>query len=370
MRIIQLITLGHEIYGAQKHVLDLCMVFQKDGHEVLAVVGTAGQLTDRLEEHGINYKVVPSLKREIRAFSDIKCIGDLRKLYREFKPDIVATHSSKAGVVGRLACYFSGIPSTFTAHGWSFEDGVPFVRRKLFLNIERLLGRISDRIITVANSGREHGLKNKVAAPEKLTTIYNSVEDAGSAFPKEKQEVFTMAMVAGFRKQKDHATLIEALIPLKDRDWQLLLLGHGSLLDDIVAQTKAAGLDHKVKFEGMVSNVSEYLRKTDLMILTTNWEGLPISILEGLSFSLPVVATDVSGVSEEVINEYNGFLVDRGNAKQVTEAIEKLMDDPEELAKYGRNSRLLFEKEFTQEAMFEKTKALYEEVIALKKKNI
>lgn len=367
MRIIQLITLGHEVYGAQKHVLDLCTVFQKDGHEVLAVVGTGGDLTDLFEEHNIKYKIVPSLKREISVLSDFKCVGDLRKVYDEFKPDIVASHSSKAGILGRVACYLSGIPNTFTAHGWSFEDGIPYLRRNVFLNIERLVGRISDRIITVANLGREHGLKNKVARPEKLTTIYYGVADTGSKFTKEQQDIFTMTMVAGFREQKDHATLIEALIPLKDREWQLLLLGHGPLLDDVIAQTKAAGLDHKIKFEGMVPNVPDYLNKTDLMVLTTNWEGLPISILEGLSFGLPVVASDVSGVSEEVINEYNGLLVDRGNVEQVTAAISKLLDNPAQLKEYSKNSRLLFEKEFTQEAMYKKTKALYQEVIALKK---
>ena len=363
MRILQVITLGHELYGAQKHVLDLCVLFQKDGHQVRAVVGTAGTLTDLFDENNIEYSLVPSLQRAINPISDIKCVRDLKKVYKEFKPDIVASHSSKAGILARIACYMAGIPSTFTAHGWSFEDGIPFLKRTLFLNIERAVAKVSHKIIAVANLGREHGLKNKVAPPEKIETIYYGVEDNGAKYEKDPQSVFTMTMVAGFREQKDHATLIDALTELKDNDWQLYFLGSGELLEEMQSKVNAAGLNEKIHFEGAVKDVPGYLRKTDLMVLTTNWEGLPISILEGLSFSLPVVASDVSGVSEEVIHEYNGLLVERGNAEQVKNAIQKMMDNPEQLQQYSRKSRKLFEKEFTQEAMYKKTKSLYQNVI-------
>ncbi|MDB4766602.1 glycosyltransferase family 4 protein [bacterium] len=366
MRILQVITLGLEIYGAQRHVLDLCTLLKNDGHEVKVVVGTAGRVTEILTQQGIDFVVLPRLKREIDPISDIKCIGDLRKVYTEFAPDLVASHSSKAGILARVACYLSGIPNTFTAHGWSFEEGIPFLKRTIFLNIERLAGRFSDRIIAVANTGRDLGLKHKVAPPEKLVTIWNGAEDKGAQFQKEKQDVFTMTMVAGFRKQKDHATLIDALAQLKDDTWQLFLLGNGELMEDMKTKVIENGLGDRIFFEGAVSDVPSYLNKTDLMLLITNWEGLPISILEGLSFSLPVVASDVSGVREEVFDRHNGLLVERGNVNQTKEALKELMDNPDLIEEYGRNSRLLFKEKFTREAMYEQTKSVYEEIIASK----
>jgi len=344
----------------------MCTLLKNDGHEVKVVVGTVGRLTEALTRQNIDFVELPRLKRKIDLIADIKCVGDLRKVYTEFAPDIVASHSSKAGILARVACYLSGVPSTFTAHGWSFEEGIPFLKRTIFLNIERLAGRFSDRIIAVANTGRDLGLKYKVVAPEKLVTICNGAEDKGTQFQKEKQSVFTMTMVAGFRKQKDHATLIEALSQLKDYTWQLFLLGDGELMEDMKTKALQNGLKERIFFEGAVRDVPSYLNKTDLMLLITNWEGLPISILEGLSFSLPVVASDVSGVREEVFDEHNGLLVERGNVNQTKEAIKKLMDNPDLIEKYGRNSRLLFQEKFTREAMYEQTKDVYLKIIASK----
>lgn len=135
-------------------------------------------------------------------------------------------------------------------------------------------------------------------------------------------------------------------------------------MPQIREQVQAFGMEDRVNFAGAVDNVHEYLSATDLMVLITNWEGLPISILEGLSFSLPMVASDVSGISEEVIDGYNGLLVERGNADDVAKAIATLMDNPQQLAKFGANSRKLFEEQFTQQAMYGKLKNLYEDVIA------
>ncbi len=363
MRISQVITLGHELYGAQKHVLDLATAFNDDGHDVMVMVGTTGRLTDLCSERGVPWQQIESLQRSIRPLKDYRAFAELKSAMSEFKPDVVASHSSKSGIIARLVCNKLEIPNTFTAHGWSFEDGVPPMRRKMYKTIERLVGRVSCKIITVSELGKELANENKIVPPEKLEMIYYGTDDVGSQYPKDQQSTFTMTMAAGFREQKDHETLVHALARVKDRPWQINFLGDGPLRPQIEALVNQYGMQDKVHFRGMVNNVPEYMAQTDLLVLITNWEGLPISTLEGLTFSLPVLASDVSGVREQVVDGYNGLTVGRGDVDDVERALKTILDQPEKLAEYGKNSRALYEQHFTHEAMYRDTKTLYQSII-------
>jgi glycosyltransferase involved in cell wall biosynthesis len=361
MKIAQVITRGDTFYGAQTHVLDLCKLLIADGHDTFAVVGSEGGLTDRFTEAGVPYVVVPSLQRSIRLFRDMRCIADLEHLFRERKPDLVATHSSKAGIVGRLAAHRAGVPTVFTAHGWSFEEGIPYVRRRVYLAIERYVAKRTDKIIAVSELGRSLGIASHVAPSDRIEAIHYGVPE--SKCQRVQSDVFTMTMVAGFREQKDHRTLIAALQKLSNRKWIVNFLGDGELLDQTKALVRKSGLGDRIHFHGAVNNVADYLAKSDLKVLITNWEGLPISIIEALALGLPVIASDVSGVSEEVIDGYNGLLTARGDVESVRHALEHMMDRPDLRDTFGKNSRQLFEERFTLSAMYSKTRDLYLRVI-------
>jgi len=369
MKIIQIITLGHEYYGAQSHVLELSDELQNMGHEVLVLVGTSGALSDRLTARGLSWQQVDRLVHRIRPLQDLRAVVDLCGVIRNFKPDIVATHSSKAGIVGRIAARLCGVPSTFTAHGWSFADGVPAKQRRLALFLERATARVSDRIIAVANNERDFGLQHKVAPADKIVTIHYGTEDKASAYPQKHKDSTSasdpirLTMVAGFRKQKDHQTLIKALAEIKSLPWKLDLLGDGELRSEIESAVRSADLQEHVRFHGAVDNVTDFLHQTDILVLTTNWEGLPISTIEGLSFSLPVVATAVAGTKEQVIDGYNGITVERGDAPAVRSALVTLIRQPALRAEYGANSRTLFEKQFLLSSMVEKTLQVYATIL-------
>ncbi len=363
MRVIQIITKGHEIYGAQKHVLDLSTSFIEDGHEVKVVVGSVGALSDELQRRNIPWVQSPSLQREINPIRDFRACKELKKIIAEFNPDVVASHSSKAGIVSRWVCWKLGIPNTFTAHGWSFEDGIPFVKRNIYKAIEKAIGKISCKIITVSNLGKELALKHSIVPEEKLEMIYYGTPDRSLNYPPNPQSVFTMSMVAGFREQKDHDTLIRALGQLKNEPWQIFLLGDGPLQTECEQLVEELQISDKVHFKGMVDNVPDYLAMTDVLVLITKWEGLPISTIEGLSFALPVISSDVSGVREQVINNFNGLLVERGNVSQVRDAVRDLMNSPEKRSEFSESSRRLYDQHFTNRAMYEKTKRLYESLI-------
>lgn len=361
MKVAHVITRGDTFYGAQTHVLDLCRLLNADGHDAIAIVGSEGGLTDRLAAANVPCYVVPTLQRSIQLLRDARCVRELERLFREIKPDLVATHSSKAGIVGRLAAHRANLPAVFTAHGWSFEEGIPYMRRSLFLAIERFVGRRTNRVIAVSELGRRLGVSCRVIPEDRIETIHYGVPDP--CIQRVKGDTFTMTMVAGFREQKDHRTLVAALQKLSGRNWIVNFLGDGELLSQTQSLVRKCGLSEKVRFHGAVHNVADYLAKSDLKVLITNWEGLPISIIEALALGLPIVASDVSGVSEEVIDGYNGRLAVRGDVESVRHAIEHMMDDPERCEQFGKNSRSLFEERFTQSAMYAKTRDLYLRVI-------
>ncbi|MEZ4901456.1 MAG: glycosyltransferase [Spirosomataceae bacterium] len=172
-----------------------------------------------------------------------------------------------------------------------------------------------------------------------------------------------MVMSARFQAQKDHETLINALVPIKNLNWELMLLGDGELMPIIKEKVNNLNLSEKVFFEGAVNNVPKYLEEADIFLLITNWEGLPISILEAMAHSLPIIATDVAGVKEEVLNGVNGFLVPRKDSKSITSSILHFYNDRQLAVQMGQKSREHFEKNFTIDIMVENTLRLYKEII-------
>lgn len=363
MRIVQCITRGDEFYGAQSHFLDLCSLLQRAGHDVHAVVGTGGELTERLKTEGVLITRCPSLQRSINPIQDYRSINDLREILRKSRPDLVACHSSKAGILGRIAAQREGIPNVFTAHGWSFEENIPTVPRNVYLQVERWVAKKTDRLIAVANAGLDVALKHRVCSEDRISVIHYGVADLVGSVRMQPQSTFTMTMVAGFRKQKDHNTLLYALSRMVDLPWQINFVGDGPLLHATKALCDSLQLSKRVNFHGAIRNVGEVLSRTDLMVLITNWEGLPISLIEGLSLGLPAVASDVSGVREGIIDDVNGRLVKHRDVDNVHHVLRELLTDASRLRDYSVNSRCLYEEKFLPETMLEKTVAVYEQAV-------
>lgn len=366
MKIVQIITLGSEIYGAQRFVFELCKYSLSAGDEVVLLCGEEGGLTEEARKLGCHTEKLRYLKREIRPFADLMAIWELMKVLRRIKPDVVASHSSKAGLVTRIACFLLGIRNVFTAHGWSFAGGIPVGQRTVFLILERLVGVISDRIICVSKADKELAVRRSVATPEKIHVIYFGVEEDGVPAPYHaagKDEDLILAMTARFSPQKDPFTLIRALEPLRGLKWKLLLLGDGpqrNLVEELIAQLD---LQEQVLVLGRVSNVKEVLQKSHVFTLITNWEGLPISIMEALLVGLPVIATRVDGIPEQVKPGYNGWLVEPKNRSQLTAVLQEVMENRSLLETYARNSRELFSSCFTLQTSLETTYQLYQEMI-------
>jgi glycosyltransferase involved in cell wall biosynthesis len=364
MHICFILTRGDSIGGAQVHVRDLSIALKGDGHRVSVIVGSSGDFTKQLEETGIDYTIEPAMVRQISPIKDIGAILSLKKLIAKLQPDIVSTHTAKAGMVGRIASYLSRVPVLFTAHGWQFASGVPKAQALFVLFIERLIGWKSSRIITVSNY--DYGLAvSRRAVPEKLlTTVHNGLpwRDA-PARESASSGMCRLIMVARFQEQKDHYTLLCALSGIDTKLWTLTLVGGGPLLEETKKHASELGIEKEITFVGQSLDVPSLLDQSDVYLLITNWEGFPRSIVEAMRASLPVIVSDVGGCNEAVVEGETGFLIPQGDVDQLRERISTLISSPEIRHGMGMAGRNRYEQLFTFDEMYKKTVQIYKESI-------
>lgn len=362
MRIAYVITRADELGGAQVHVRDLASALHGAGHEVTVLAGSAGVLAEQLAERGVPFRRVPALVRPIAPWADLRAGRQLGALLRELRADLVSAHSSKAGWLARLAARLNGIPAVFTAHGWAFTEGVPALRRRLYALAERLAAPLAEQIITVSDYDRNLALRYRIAPPERIARIHNGVHDSLAAGPPARAAgPVRLLMLGRFAAPKDHATLLRALGGLQDRAWALDLAGSGPI-EPTAALARELGIAERVHFLGERRDVEQLLGRSELCVLSSNWEGLPYSILEAMSAGLPVVASDVGGVSEAITHGLNGLLVPRADSEALRAALAGLLDDPERRRQLGAASRRRYEAQFRFEFMQAQTAALYERV--------
>ena len=298
VKVLQIITLG-ELGGAQTHLFDIVHNL-KSNFDFHVAIGEPGYLTESLRKEGVAVHRIPSLHRDISLINDSKAYWEILSLIRSIQPDLVCTHSSKAGFLGRRAAYKLGVPSVFTAHGWAFTDGVDNKRRELYLRLEKMAARWCNRIICVSEYDRQLALKHRVAPDNKLVTIHNGIPSDTFFYSKRESIPLVITMVARFSEQKDHALLLKAVKDIDIKNIKVLLIGDGPLLPDIKFLAESLSLNDRVQFLGSRKDVPQILAQSDIFVLTSNWEGFPITILEAMRAGLPVICSDVGGCREAV----------------------------------------------------------------------
>ena len=354
------VTRGDSIGGAQIHVRDMARALQKRGVRVAVAAGTTGALQAELEQSGIPHFLIQGLVRTINPLSDLLALKSLTKVIREFRPDLVSCHTAKAGLVGRLAAYWSGVPAVFTAHGWQFAEGIPLWQKLIVLAVEAVLSRMTRRVITVSGYDRNLALRLGLGSSRKIVLVHNGMpwREKPPAADSSGGPV-RIVMVARFQKQKDHACLFAALEPLESLPWVLELVGDGPDLNRWKSWVSRRGWSGRVSFDGQRLDVPEILERCDVFVLSSRWEGFPRSTLEAMRASLPAVVSDVGGCREAVLDGKNGFLVPAGDAKALAGKLEALILDPELRRSLGSAGRLRYEEEFTFEAMLKRTIAAW-----------
>lgn len=362
MKVLYVVTLS-DLGGAQVHLFTIATELMKRGHEVAVVVGAAGWLTEALEEHGVRCIILPSLRREISFCHDFAAVWHLRRIVKEYQPDLLHCHSSKAGIVGRIAAWSLGVPAVFTVHGWAFTEGVAPIKRRIYQCMEWMGGFFSARIICVSEYDRRLGAEKLRRHREKMLTIYNAVSEEAPIRTGGSSEPLRLVMVARFSQPKGQGDVIKSLFFLKKSGIKVLVdfVGDGLELDGIRQLVDRLSLSDQVRFLGSQTHVEELLPAYDGFLLISRWEGFPISILEAMRAELPVIASDVGGVCEEVIHGKTGLLVLRDSVDDLTEKLRYAAEHREAFLDMGREGRQLFLERFTTGKMVDQIMSVYEE---------
>lgn len=361
MRLILLVTRADTIAGNQVHILELAKILQIHGHEILVVTGAPGPFTATLQQLKIPTLACNSLQRAINPLRDWQALIELRQIIKNFQPDMVAAHSSKAGILGRLACKLNSVPCVFTVHGWAFTEGVAQPSRTMYQLLERLLEPLAHQIICVSEYDRSMGLRVGMNA-QRLITIHNGMSDipdslranVGGGSP------VRILMIARFAAQKDYRTLLKACQPIAGI--QLDLVGDGPQLDEMKDVATNLGMNDRVNFLGFRQDIAQILAQAHIFTLVSNWEGFPLTTLEAMRAGLPVVVSDVGGSAEAVTEGETGYCIPRGDVMTLRNRLSELVADANLRLKMGQAARQRYESEFTVENMFQQTLAAYEKV--------
>ena len=332
-RLLILVTLS-ELGGAQSAVA-LLLSALVDRFDVTLAAQGSGPLRDAAQASGMPYVELEHVRRPIHPWHDALALVELLRLCRRLRPDIVHAHSSKVGVLGRLAAWLARVPvRVFTVHGWSFAayDGLA---GRLYLWIERLMRPLTTAVVCVADATLRQGLAARACDPARAVVIHNAVDIASFHTRPETAGTCRIVSVGRFAYPKDFATLLDAL-ELVEGDWRAALVGDGPGLADVADRVDSRG---RMEVLGPRGDVSEVLARSDVFVLSSRSEGFPVSILEAMAAGLPVVATDVGGVAEAVVQDETGDLVPPGDPQALAEALERLVADPARRRRLGEAGR-------------------------------
>ena len=317
-RILQIVTRAN-VGGVAVHVVDLLRGLQDDFDMILAT-GEEGYLTEEARALGIECHFLPGLVQKIDPLSDLKAVSSTVRAMRKIQPDMVHCHTTKAGLIGRLAARLLNVPAIYTVHTWCFTKGTARSWRIFGPPSETVAARWAKRIITVSDANRMAGIRRRVAGPEKFVTVHNGVEDCFARAKPAVGNVPRIVMVARFVAQKNQALLIDAVNAVGS-PVVLTFVGDGPLQQQAMQKAASCPAHIKVEFLGEQRDVTKILSSSNLFVLSTNWEGFPVSVLEAMRAGLPVIAMDVDGVREAVKNGDNGLLVPAGDLDALSDAI-------------------------------------------------
>jgi len=361
--------------GGSAVVLALGEVAREHGLEV-DVLTTDPLSMEMCRRHGLGVMEFHGIDRPVRPCKDYRTACRLAKAIRG-RYDVVHTHTTKGGVIGRTAAHKAGIPAILhTVHGFSFHEFSPwwFVRFGSF--VERRMARRCDRLIFVNDHDRQWAIKRGIARPEQCVTVYNSVQadrlDGGRGVDRAEllqelglpEDVILAVFVGRLAPQKGISHLLEAMALVRQRPdvprVHLAMAGEGELRAEIERNIRALGISDRVHLLGFRRDCMRWTGGCDLFVLSSLWEGHSITLLEAMGLGRPVVATDIKGNRETITHEKDGLLVKPANAQSLAEGIIRLARDRTFANRLGTAALRTFNKHFTEQAMKRKSWEVYE----------
>jgi glycosyltransferase involved in cell wall biosynthesis len=328
------------------------------------------------KNQGVKVILLPSLVRSIRPIKDLKALFALIWLISKEKPDIVHTHSSKGGLLGRLAAKLCGVtPIIHTPHGHVFYGHFGPIASKMFLWIERIFSKFTDRLVALTHGEKDDYIEMSVCSPEKLLTIHSGVDirqflhtNGNLAEKKRSLGLGPKETVIGFvgwlLPIKGPEYLLEAMdyIWPKQPDTTLVMIGKGDLDVDLRAEALRKNVNGNVKFLGWRQDIHELMPVFDIFVLPSLNEGMGRVLVEAMAAGKPVVASRVGGIPDLVRDGETGYLVPPADAKALSDAILKLLKNPDQAKLMGQRGKESC-RQYSLEAMIAKLDDLYSDLM-------
>ncbi|MBD3349288.1 MAG: glycosyltransferase [Candidatus Eisenbacteria bacterium] len=340
--------------------------------------GSEGSLLDDARRRCIPVTIIPNLVREISPFKDILVTAQLARMMRARRFDIVVTHSSKAGIVGRVAARLAGVPHvTHVHHGWGFHDRMHPLVRWFYAGIERAMSWITWPLVSVSERTTRVGLDAHIGRPASYRLIRSGIPLA-DFYPDDQvrervrtelgvsRDEILVGSVGRLSPQKNPHDFVRVARGTFSRheNARFVYVGDGPLRAEIEAAVSDAGLDGKLELLGLRHDVPDLLRAFDLFILTSLWEGLPRVVPQALATGVPVVAYDIAGIEESVIEGRNGHLVRPEAVEEMVERLDRLISDASLRAEMSRRAIEEFDESFSERAMVRNYEQLFEDLVS------
>jgi glycosyltransferase involved in cell wall biosynthesis len=364
--------------GPARHIAVLAAGARSRGAEVLVAAGEPdpgeGDLSGALASRGVAVTRVRGLRRPVDPLADAAALVRLARLCRRFRPDVVHTHTAKAGALGRLAARLSGVPSVVhTFHGTSFAGHFgPRVSRVLAL-AERALAPLADALVVLGETGRRDLERRRIGRAERVHVIAGAVEPfaAGEAgafrrelgLPAGAPLVGFVGRIAPVKALPDFLDAVAraaGAVP----GLQAVVVGDGPDLPEGRRRAGALGLEGRLRFLPFRSDVAPVYRDLDLLVIPSRSEGLPLGALEALSLGTPVIASAVGELPALLADGPCGATVPAGRADRLADAIADALRDPALRRAWGAAGTRLVARAFAPEALAAATWSLYETLLA------
>jgi glycosyltransferase involved in cell wall biosynthesis len=332
--------------------------------DVAIATGEEGFLTEACRARGIPVYVVPHLQREIWPIADARALWEIHKLIRRLQPDLIHAHTFKAGFLGRLAGRVLGVPSIFTIHTWLFgTPALPRLWSILGAPCERIAAHWCERLITICNLGASLVRRYRIAPQAKIVTIYNGIPDCSERASLGSGHSPVIIMVARFTEVKSQDVLLRAFATIHPGP-RLRFVGDGPTRANAEKLAHELGIEGRVEFLGDRDDVTTLLATSDVFVLATKFEMFSISILEAMRAGLPVIASDVGGVREAIVDGETGLLVPIDSVTGLAEALRQVVDNPGLRLRLGRAARQRFTERFLCAHQEERTRSVYRDVLS------
>jgi glycosyltransferase involved in cell wall biosynthesis len=341
-------------------------------------IGPEGSLVERARSRGLDLRLIPELRREIHPGRDWRSYRAIVRLVKELKPEIVHTHSSKAGILGRAAAYRLGIPVVHTIHGSPFHPFQSRLAYEVYRRAEKWAARRCDRLISVCDAMTDQFVAAGIAPREKFTTVYSGMEvEAFLNPPRSREEVrlelgfspeqIVVGKVARLFELKGHDDVIAAArrVVAQNEQVRFLFVGDGLLRGQLDQQIAEAGLAGHFVFTGLVppQKVPELIGAMDIVVHASLREGLARVLPQGLIAGKPVVSYDIDGAREVVLPDQTGYLLPPRSIDGLAQALIELAGDPALRRRLGETGRAKFTDQFRHETMTRRLREIYQEII-------